>query len=180
MSQVPRGVAAFLYDDSMGYGQLTGNVRVGRRIFQVQNCGENCHVFGRVNPQPPRLLPGQRTRAACSNGDALSFAECWAAKQIGMCSVNLWITQCEATCGNDCEYSGPVSRASSSRLFSFSPSNRPHLTCEVRMVITAFSGCGDSNFDSCASLAGLTFADINVGCDFLQGNSICRASCLVC
>ena len=118
MSQVPRGVAAFLYDDSMGYGQLTGNVRVGRRIFQVQNCGENCHVFGRVNSNAPRLFGAIGGRAesldrqtACSNGDALSFAECWAAKQIGMCSVNLWITQCEATCGNDCEYSWPVNRA---------------------------------------------------------------------
>ena len=170
MSQTTRGVAAFLYDDSMGYGQLTGNVRVGRRFFQVQNCGENCHVFGRVNSNAPRLFGAIGGRAesfdrqtACSNGDALSFAECWAAKQIGMCSVNLWITQCEATCGNDCEYSCPV------------------IQLDMRgKVTTPFSGCGDSNFDSCASLAGLTFADIKIGCDLFQGNSICRASCEVC
>ena len=42
-------------------------------------------------------------QSACANGDALSFAECWAAKQLGFCSANLWLTQCEASCGNECE-----------------------------------------------------------------------------
>ena len=105
MSQATRGVAAFLYNDTMGYGQLTGNVRVGRRYFQVQNCGENCHVFGRVNSNRPRGYWGRSLdrSTACTNGDALSFAECWAAKQLGFCSANLWLTQCEASCGNECE-----------------------------------------------------------------------------
>ena len=134
MSQATRGVAAFLYDDSMGYEQLTGNIRVGMRYFQVQSCGENCHVFGRVNPQPPRLLPGQRTRAACTNGDALSFAECWGTKQIGFCSVNLWVSQCEATCGNECEYSTfmcAILILASGRSISLCSSNLPHACCLV-------------------------------------------------
>ena len=110
LTQATRGVAAFLYNDTMGYGQLAGNVRVGRRFFQVQNCGENCHVFGRVNtntPRGPRRLFGVGRsldrQSACSRGDALSFVECWGTKQLGFCSVNLWLSQCEASCGNECE-----------------------------------------------------------------------------
>ena len=58
--QTPRGAAAFLYDNIMGYGQLSGNIRVGRRYLQVQNCGEKCHVLGRVHTNAPRLFSGGR------------------------------------------------------------------------------------------------------------------------
>ena len=58
--QTPRGAAAFLYDNIMGYGQLSGNIRVGRRFLQVQNCGEKCHVLGRVHTNAPRLFSGDR------------------------------------------------------------------------------------------------------------------------
>ena len=58
--QTPRGAAAFLYDNIKGYGQLSGNIRVGRRFLQVQNCGEKCHVLGRVHTNAPRLFSGGR------------------------------------------------------------------------------------------------------------------------
>ena len=58
--QTPRGAAAFLYDNIKGYGQLSGNIRVGRRYLQVQNCGEKCHVLGRVHTNAPRLFSGGR------------------------------------------------------------------------------------------------------------------------
>ena len=58
--QTPRGAAAFLYDNNMGYGELSGNIRVGRRFLQVQNCGEKCHVLGRVHTNAPRLFSGGR------------------------------------------------------------------------------------------------------------------------